>query len=294
MRSVRTMAMLLVLPTAAATIATQGMASAAPAHHHRHFVSVVGDGSHVRVGNAVLHSGRVTFSVRSTSGNGSNITLFRPKPGHTLNEVLGDLGEEFSQTPATAAKGTRDLVHDTLIYGLADVSSARGAFVTRNLRAGTYYLMDLGTPPSSGPPATTKLMVKPHSGYRSAVLRRHTSATVKLTSADRFKVRGTMPAHGTIRVANVSDTLHFVSFQRVKPGTTDRQVQQYFNSGSQAAPPFALRSPEMGTDVLSPGQSLKLTYRLHKGTYVLMCFIADDKTGMPHAFMGMHKVVHLH
>jgi len=22
-----------------------------------------------------------------------------------------------------------------------------------------------------------------------------------------------------------------------------------------------------------------------------MCFIADDVTGMPHAFMGMHKVV---
>ena len=55
-----------------------------------------------------------------------------------------------------------------------------------------------------------------------------------------------------------------------------------------------MQSPAMGTDVLTPGTSMKLTYRLHRGTYVLMCFIADDKTGMPHAFMGMHKVVHLH
>lgn len=103
-----------------------------------------------------------------------------------------------------------------------------------------------------------------------------------------------MPAHGTIRISNVSDTLHFVAIQRVRRGTTDREIQHYFASGGSAGPPpFIVNSPQMGADVLSPGQSLKLTYRLHRGTYVLLCFIADDHTGMPHAFMGMHKVVHL-
>jgi hypothetical protein len=248
----------------------------------------------VALNHAVLHAGRVTFSVRSTNaGNGSSITLFRPKPGHTLNEAFGDLNEEFSQDPQTAAKGTRDLVTDTLVYGLADVSPARKALITRTMRPGTYYLMDLGNTPS-GPPATTTLTVQAHSGYQAASLPRQARATIKMTSADRFKVRGRLPAHGTIRVRNTSDTLHFVNIQRVKRGTTDQQVQQYFTSGSQAAPPWALDSPQMGTDVLSPGQSVKLTYRLHRGTYVLMCFIADDKTGMPHALMGMHRVVRLH
>jgi hypothetical protein len=32
---------------------------------------------------------------------------------------------------------------------------------------------------------------------------------------------------------------------------------------------------------------------LAPGTYVLQCFVADDVTGMPHAIMGMHKVVTL-
>ena len=207
--------------------------------------------------------------------------------------MFADLAEEFSNDPSTAAKGTRDLKRDVLTYGLADVSPARGALVTRGLRAGTYYLMDLGNTPS-GAPATTKLTVRRHSGYRSRVLHRHARATVRVTSADRFRVRGRMPAHGTIRVANVSDTLHFVAFQRVKRGTTDRQVQQYFDSNPSGPPPWGLQSPTMGTDVLTPGQSLKLTYRLHRGTYVLLCFVADDKTGMPHAFMGMHKVVRFH
>ena len=287
-------ALLLVVPTAALTVATPGTAVAAPARHHaRHVVSVVGNGSHVRINHPVLHAGRVTFSVRSTNAAGdSDITLFRPKAGHTLNEVFGDLAEEFSETPRTAAKGTRDLVHDVKTYGLADVSPARGALVTRSLRPGTYYLMDLGNPPTSGPPAVTRLSVKRHGGYRAKALHRHARATIKMTSADRFQVRGSMPAAGTVRVVNASDTLHFVSFQRVKPGTTDRQVQQYFASGgSSGPPPWALNSPTMGSDVLTPGKALKLTYRLHRGTYVLMCFVADDQDGMPHAFMGMHKVV---
>lgn len=295
MTSLRKLAVLMVAPTVA-VVAAQGAAVAAPAaHHHRHhFVSVSGDGSHVSVNHAVLHAGRVTFSVRSTNtGNGSNITMFKPRAGHTVEQVFTDLGEEFSGDPSTAAKGTRDLVRDLRAYGLADVSPARGALVTRTVRPGTYYLMDLGTPPTSGPPALTTLTVQRHGGYRPAAVHRAASATVKMTSTDRFKVRGSMPARGTIRVVNASDTLHFVSFQRVRKGTTDRQVQQYFASGNQAPPPWAVQGPEMGTDVLTPGQSLKLSYRLHPGTYVLVCFIADDKSGMPHAIMGMHKVVHL-
>lgn len=155
------------------------------------------------------------------------------------------------------------------------------------------YTQRLGTPPTSGPPALTTLTVQRHGGYRPAAVHRAASATVKMTSTDRFKVRGSMPARCTIRVVNASDTLHFVSFQRVRKGTTDRQVQQYFASGNQAPPPWAVQGPEMGTDVLTPGQPLKLSYRLHPGTYVLVCFIADDKSGMPHAIMGMHKVVDL-
>ena len=45
--------------------------------------------------------------------------------------------------------------------------------------------------------------------------------------------------------------------------------------------------------MLSPGREARLTYHLPAGTYVLLCFVADDVTRMPHAFMGMHKVVTL-
>ena len=75
------------------------------------------------------------------------------------------------------------------------------------------------------------MTVKAHQGYRSAVHHARARKTARLTSSDRFRVRGALPAHGTIRVSNVSDTLHFMAIQRVKRGTTDKDIQKIFNSG---------------------------------------------------------------
>jgi hypothetical protein len=44
----------------------------------------------------------------------------------------------------------------------------------------------------------------------------------------------------------------------------------------------------------SRSNRLQLSYNLPRGTYALLCIVADDVTGMPHALMGMHKAVVLH
>jgi hypothetical protein len=46
-------------------------------------------------------------------------------------------------------------------------------------------------------------------------------------------------------------------------------------------------------NVLSPGRTAQLSYKLPAGTYVLLCFVPDAETGEPHAAMGMHEVVTL-
>ena len=33
--------------------------------------------------------------------------------------------------------------------------------------------------------------------------------------------------------------------------------------------------------------------RISAQHYVLLCFVADDVTGVPHAIMGMHKALYL-
>ena len=181
-------------------------------------VTVSGDGTHVAVSSTAVDAGYVSFHVRATSPVDSDIVLFRPKANATLADVVLGFREEFSTNPKVAAKGTRDLTRDATFFGLALVSRTTPATVTRRLTRGSYYLIDLGNYPAV-PLHATALTVRrsgsPH--HRPPAY----SATVTLTSADRYVTPGTLPARGTVRVRNLSDTLHFMDLMRVKKGTTD-------------------------------------------------------------------------
>ncbi|MEP7035104.1 MAG: hypothetical protein ABI662_01185 [Dermatophilaceae bacterium] len=283
----------LVASVAAFTIATAGtLAAAGPASADGQGTTVMvhGNGTTVTLSRASVEQGRVRFKVDTSNRSvGSQITLFRLVSPATLATFTADLAEEFSQDPMTAAQGTRDLNRDVRIFGLADVVSGTPVTVTEQLPAGRYYVMDLGNGPSPTGPQFTTFTVR-GTGHVHSV-GQSGGPVVKLTSADRFISPHTLPARGTITVKNVSDTIHFMAISPVKKGTTDAQIQAYFDSAAQVPPPFFVNGPSVGMDVLSPGLQLQLTYRLPPGTYVLMCFIADDVTGMPHAIMGMHKVV---
>jgi hypothetical protein len=280
---------------AAGTLATAGPA-AAQGHQSEHpgqvtTVLVHGDGTNVTLSRSSVNEGRIAFKVDTS--NGSQITLFRLVGHATLDTFKADLAEEFSQDPSIAAKGTRDLNRDIRAFGLADVIPGTPATVTETLPAGAYYLMDLGAGPGPTGPVFTTFTVR-HAGHQADRPgdRAH-GPVIKLTSADRFVGPRTLPARGTVTVRNVADTIHFMEMQPVVKGTTDAQIQAYLDSGSQDPPPFGVDGPGVGLDVLSPGRQAELTYSLPPGTYVLLCFVADDVTGMPHALMGMHKVVTL-
>ena len=257
-------------------------------------VHVVGTGSSVSLDHdATVSAGSIRFAVRTTNpsgpnGGGSSIAMFRPKEDKTVSRVLHDLADEFGADPAA---GTRELTADATFHGLADVVVGSPEVVTENLSPGTYYLADIGNQPT-GMPTLTKLTVKPAGRNIEQDSDLRSQTVVSATSADRFIAPRNWPHEGTYTFRNTSDTLHFMVLQPVKNGTTDKQVQAYFEQPpSNNPPPFAKMGPSGGNDVVSPGQSLQVSYDLPEGTYVLLCFVADDQTGMPHAVMGMHKVV---
>jgi hypothetical protein len=258
-------------------------------------VNVVGDGSSVHLSKNTVSAGTIRFNVSSSvpgESGSSEITMFKPKGGATAATVLADLEDEFTGYPSIAAKGTRELVRDATFLGLADPIQGTPFTITESVPAGKYYVLDAGLqPPTSVADLSTLTVTSGHPGAQPAVA---SQFTVKMTSDDTFVAPRNWSHRGTVTVANVSDTLHFMDLEPVKPGTTDRQVQAFFDSGSQSQPPWSLDGPYGGSDVQSPGTSLQLTYNLPAGTYVLLCFVADDQTGMPHALMGMHKVVVLH
>ena len=165
----------------------------------------------------------------------------------TLAKVFADLREEFSSNPATAAKGTRDIVRDVSLFGLADVVPGYPEVVTENLRPGTYYLMDLAKFTGVGQPEIIRLFVTGNDRGSSL----HASVHVTTTSADRFIGPRSWPHRGTYLFHNAADTIHFMAVAPVKAGTTDKQIQAFFDSHSQSPPPFFRNGPSGGNDVVA-------------------------------------------
>lgn len=268
-----------------------GPASAGTTHHasRTQTVWIKGEASGMHFSTTWVHKGTVKFKISTTNPDGIDPVLFQLKPGVSFDKFDQDLLDESSEDPLTAAKGARELVRDVRFFGLADAFLDAPIAATVNLDAGLYYGVDSASPALPNTHNVVRLHVGGH-GPSWITPHRHLPS-VSLTSEDRFVVRGHLPAHGSVLVRNVADTIHLMVIQPVEAGTTDAEIQAFLESGSQDQPPFALNGPTASMEVMSPGRQLVLSYSLPKGTYVLLCFIADDVTGMPHARMGMHKVV---
>lgn len=229
-------------------------------------------------GSPTLHAGRIHFRV-ITGGGDHILQILRLRHGYTLQDAGHDFGPAFSGN--TAAIGRLD---DNVIFrgGARALPDKPGSFVV-TLRAGQFYFIDqnsnavkafrvVGTPPVRP--------TVPHAGQITAY------------SFGFGAVPETLPANGTLFFYNQADQPHFLEMQRVKDGTTDRQVKQFLANGARGNPPWALRAGT-GAGVISPRFGQMLSYNLPAGEYLIACFWPDRFTGMPHFFMGMWKLIHL-
>lgn len=248
----------------------------------------------VRAGVVTL---RFVNRVSPTNVNrGSDVSLVRLRPGVSLAKLFADLRPQAGPvlgppTPATrraAAASTRTLLKDAQFAGGAALElPGQSVDVTQVLTAGTYHLVNmsdvflrvarpLARPIRvTGPPVRTAL--PPVQGR------------IDLTSANRFVTSPTLQAGGNYLVRNLSGTLHFVQFLRVKPGTTDAQIARAVTTPGR--PTFVLPG-SVEHEALSPGgQTVFRSAALRPGTYALVCLIADERSGLPHVLLGMHRVV---
>jgi len=228
-------------------------------------------------------AGRVVLNFTNSNAHGSDVQLLKLLHGTSMAKVIRDIQ---AQEGMGAAASTRALTRETHLFGGTGLQApGQSAQVTETLYSGTYYLLDIAAVFAHKTPTVKALHV-----YGSPAPRAFpsTAGLISLTSADRFVSPRHLPA-GNLLIRNVADTLHFVIFAPVRTGTTDSDITNLFNGTSHDAP---FTGPGVSMEVLSPGtQALFRSSSLKKGTYDLECFIADDVTGMPHALMGMHRIV---
>ena len=74
----------------------------------------------------------------------------------------------------------------------------------------------------------------------------------------------------------------------VKPSTTPAMVRKALQSNGN---PKFFTGQSLSFDVISPGVTVAIKGPVDAGRYLLDCFIPSETDGMPHALMGMWKLV---
>jgi hypothetical protein len=123
-------------------------------------------------------------------------------------------------------------------------------------------------------------------------------ATVTVDLYDfRFEVEGAFqPGPQWIKVVNEGEQPHEMLVVWSPVALTSEQVMQLVMLPEGATPPAGMPSEEEvrfvgGALTISSGKTEWVRLDLPEGTNVLLCFIPDRETGMPHAAMGMIEVM---
>jgi hypothetical protein len=292
--------------TAAAIAAVGGMttgAVAAPgavhAHGHAHAAAAAASPSlHVTIHKNKLtlkgprHFGATRVSVTLHSvGAEHELAIASFKKGFSFKKLVADIlyfgthTDKSGNPTKKAIKHLDNAIANTHLWGGIDAEAGKRVKETVVLPKGKYTVYDdSGNLPAS--PKTLKVTGATHHTKAPK-----TSGVVFMKkNADRFGGSKTLPAKGTIKVVNHNiSSPHFLVLIHLKKGTTRKQFLQGLESQSSTI----FLPGGTGTDILSSGQSQTLHYSIPKGTYGQACFFPDPVTGIPHAFMGMVRIVHV-
>jgi hypothetical protein len=224
-----------------------------------------------------ITAGNTVFKAVSGDGKDHELQILRLHSGYSLQQLRVDLNHGFSQGDV---KAIRRVDSHVSFRGGAD-THYRPGYMSVPLRAHSYYLLDIAGN------ALRKFTVTGSFRHRPAPTGHRTITAFTYG----FGLDGALPHQGWIHEFNRSDQPHFYVFQRVKADTTYRQVKRYFEA-PVSRPSFALFA-NTSSGVISPRTGQQLYMDLPAGRYVVACYWPDDDTGMPHAFMGMWKLITL-
>lgn len=252
--------------------------AAAPAPYH--VVTVHVNNQRILVGkNNVIGAGRTLFHVVTHKGD-HQINVVRLRKGYTPPQFAQDIGKAFGQGDV---KAINRVDREAIFRGGAESRPGWSNSFSANLGPNLYYFFDSNT--NKAVPVKVVGKMSP----RKAV---PTSSLLDIYTYGFAPGSRPILHNGTTLLANRADQPHFVELQQVKQNTTAREVKAFFKHGAQGQPSWALRATE-GSGVISPGKTSALTLNLPAGKYLVACFWPDFKTGMPHAFMGMWKLITL-
>lgn len=251
-------------------------------------VKFKGSKTAISVSKDSVPSGVVQFQVTKTRPEDPNIgedslTVVSSKNVDMVLERLADVFDESDPTGQKAAAAmTYIRSHSTLFGG-----GRKGATWQVKLPKGTYYVIST-VAAGSGSPVKASFTV---TGKKGATSLHETNATVTAAKPNVWKTKGLGHlGSGWLMFRNTSKEIHFMDLSGVQPGTTNKQVKDALASPNE---PDFFTKKSFSFDVISPGVEVAVKGPVKKGRYLLTCFVPSEADGMPHALMGMWKLVNV-
>ena len=212
---------------------------------------------------------------------GGELMLVHLKGDYTLEQAMADANAAFEHNDLEAL----NRVYDSLIFiGSAAASPGHPSTFIVNLAKGTYYGVDFSLQAPT-PDQFAKITVTgdPNGG----VAPQTPTITASSDTAWALTPRS-LPAQGMLRFRNTAESPHFIEIDRLKAGKTYKDWVAWVKNGASGPPPIR-NEGSFYRDLVSPGHSYQFKYQTVPGKYVVMCWMPDRKTGMPHVLMGMSR-----
>lgn len=221
--------------------------------------------------------GRV--AIRITGATSQSFQLVRSKHGAGKARLLADAAE------LNGAGSPKRLEDDFVLLGGAPVGHTLYVTLTR----GRYYAIDT----DAAKPATTDVQRIIVSGRTRNAHVSASAGTIKAVKDTSWSSKPYSIRHkGVLAFVNASKEWHFVVLVRLKKGKGLADIKKALNgSEKESAVTYSGGRNEFDSGVLSPGTKMATTISLNRGSYALLCFWPDRDTGMPHALMGMYRVI---
>jgi hypothetical protein len=241
-------------------------------------------------------AGFVTFAVSTKDAGGHELQGVQLHKGVSLAKLTADLRLAVSNDPKQAAAGISAAERDATAVGGAAVEPSTGVDVTIPLCKGTYYFFDFDQ--LFVPGATITYHKFEVEGRFKGRIPAHDAEIdqVETKAGPRFVTPKAIDPDDLILVRNKADEFHEAMFQRVNPGVTNAQLTKFFdalkNGQNPGFNPFA-ENVSRGAAAMSGGRIQLIRFHAQRAHYALLCFIPDNESGIPHAFLGMHAVVKL-
>jgi hypothetical protein len=261
----------LVFVPSTATATTAGPSARPDAPAKPKIVRLKSNGHKLNVSDSRFRPGVTEFRITKTAKRGSSVVIIE---SDNLDKAFKKLDKAFSgDTGSADAMAAFDRL--VTLYG----GGAEGTRWQVKLSRGSYFAFDIKTN------KLTPIKVK---GDRRGRKMQHADSAVWATNDNQFRTDGKLEGNW-VSFENKSHEIHFLEAAHVAKSTTNNDVRKGLASNKD---PKWLRRGGFFFDVQSPGIKTVHYQEIDFSKYLLICFMpSEEQDGVPHAMMGMWRLV---